>query len=78
MENLAHLLIAVLHIIDVQLGKETVTLILIVQEILFVEKIIVYLSLGMAVKTLIVVKRVRHCELIAFDMISYAIHTATF
>ena len=61
MANLAHSNHAVHHKIDVQLGKETVTMILIAQEILYVEKIIVYLSLGMAVKTLIVVKRVRHC-----------------
>ena len=45
-----------------QLVKETVTMILIAQEILYVEKIIVYLYLGMAIKTLIAVKRVRHCE----------------
>ena len=62
MANLAHSIIAVHHKIDVQLGKETVILILNVQEILYVEKIIVYLSLGMAAKTMIAVKRVRHCE----------------
>ena len=55
-------MIAVHQKIDVKLVKETVTLILIAQDILYVEKIIVYLSLGMAVKTLIAVKRVRHCE----------------
>ena len=74
-------MIAVHQKIDVQLVKETVTLILIAQEILYVEKIIVYLSLGMAVKTLIAVKRVRHCEFrrqIAFDMISYTIYIAIF
>ena len=62
MANLAHLQIAVHHKIDVQLGKETVILILNAQEILYVEKIIVYLSSGMAAKTMISVKRVRHCE----------------
>ena len=45
----------------VKLGKETVTVTVNAQEILYVELIIVYLSLGIAPQTLIAVKRVRHC-----------------
>ena len=47
---------------DVKLGKETVTVPMNAQEILYVELIIVYLYLDIARKTLIAVKRVRHCE----------------
>ena len=47
--------------IPVKLGKETVTVTVNAQEILYVELIIVYLSLGIAPQTLIAVKRVRHC-----------------
>ena len=47
---------------DVKLGKETVTVPMNAQEILYVELIIVYLYLDIARKTLIAVKRVRLCE----------------
>ena len=53
--------IAVQQQIHVKLGKETVTVTVNVQEILCVERIIVYLSLGIAYQILIAVKRVRHC-----------------
>ena len=52
---------AVQHQIPVKLGKETATVTVNAQEILNVELIIVYLSLGIACQTLIAVKRVRHC-----------------
>ena len=54
--------VAVQHQIHVKLVKETVTVTVNAQEILYVELIIVYLSLGIAHQTLIAVKRVRHCK----------------
>ena len=47
---------------DAKLVKETVTVPMNAQEILYVEKIIVYLYLDIALLTLIAVKRVRHCK----------------
>ena len=44
----------------VNLGKDTVKVTVNAKEILYVELIIVYLSLGIAHQTLIAVKRVRH------------------
>ena len=47
--------------IPVKLGKETVTVTVNAQEILYVELIIVNLCLDMAQKHVIAVKRVGHC-----------------
>ena len=44
---------------DVKLGKETVTVTVNAQEILYVELLIVYLSLGIAHQTSIAAKRVK-------------------
>ena len=53
--------VAVQHQIPAKLVKETVTVTVNAQEILYVELIIVCLSLCIAPQTLIAVKRVRHC-----------------
>ena len=65
--------IAVQHQIHVKLGKETVTVTVNAQEILYVELIIVYLSLGIAHQTLIAVKRVKLLNMEPFDM-NYMVH----
>ena len=60
----------------VNLGKDTVKVTVNAKEILYVELIIVYLSLGIAHQTLIAVKRVRIFNLerqILFDM-NYFVH----
>ena len=49
------------HQNNVKLGKETVTVTVNAQEILYVELIIVNLCLDMAQKHVIAVKRVGHC-----------------
>ena len=53
---------AVQRQIYVKLGKDTVIVTVNAQEILYVELIIVNLSLGMARKHKIAVQRVRHCK----------------
>ena len=55
---------AVQHQIHVKMGKETVTVTVNAQEILYVDLIIVYLSLDIAIQTLIAVKRVRQCAIV--------------
>ena len=61
MANFKTLQYAVQYQIHVKLGKETVTVTVNAQEILYVELIIVNLCLGMAQKHVIAVKRVGHC-----------------
>ena len=67
---------AVQYQIYVKLGKGTVIVTVNAQEILYVELLIVYLSLGIAHQTLIAVKRVRIFNIerqILFDM-NYFVH----
>ena len=67
---------AVQYQIYVKLGKGTVIVTVNAQEILYVELLIVYLSLGIAHQTLIAVKRVRILNMerqIPFDM-NYMLH----
>ena len=59
--NFKTLQYAVQYQTHVKLGKETVTVTVNAQEILYVELIIVNLCLGMAQKHVIAVKRVGHC-----------------
>ena len=67
---------AVQYQIYVKLGKDTVIVTVNAQEILYVELLIVYLSLDIAHQTLIAVKRVRIFNIerqILFDM-NYFVH----
>ena len=67
---------AVEYQIYVKLGKDTVIVTVNAPEILYVELLIVYLSLGIAHQTLIAVKRVRILNMerqIPFDM-NYMLH----
>ena len=67
---------AVQYQIYVKLGKDTVIVTVNAPEILYVELLIVYLSLGIAHQTLIAVKRVRILNMerqIPFDM-NYMVH----
>ena len=67
---------AVQYQIYVKLGKDTVIVTVNAPEILYVELLIVYLSLGIAHQTLIAVKRVRILNMerqIPFDM-NYMLH----
>ena len=59
--NFKTLQYAVQYQTHVKLGKETVTVTVNAQEILYVELIIVNLCLDMAQKHVIAVKRVGHC-----------------
>ena len=67
---------AVQHQIYVKLGRDNVIVTVNAQEILYVELLIVYLSLDIAHQTLIAVKRVRIFNIerqILFDM-NYFVH----
>ena len=67
---------AVQYQIYVKLGKDTVIVTVNALEILYAELLIVYLSLGIARQTLIVVKRVRILKIekqMSFDM-NYMVH----
>ena len=64
---------AVQHQIYVKLGKDTVRVTVNAQEILYVELLIVYLSLGIAHQTLIAVKIFNIERQILFDM-NYFVH----